>query len=77
MQDYELQVGDLAHCDEAKGIDRPFIGKVVRCEGQTYDMEVVYIPDLTHANASLLHTQVQVVKTASAPFANKADVPFM
>lgn len=44
MQDYELQVGDLAHCDEAKGIDRPFIGKVVRCEGQTYDMEVVYIP---------------------------------
>ncbi|MDA5456935.1 hypothetical protein B816_251 [Weissella confusa] len=40
-------------------------------------MEVVYIPDLTHANASLLHTQVQVAKTASAPFANKADVPFM
>ena len=53
------------------------LGRSYAVRGQTYDMEVVYIPDLTHANASLLHTQVQVAKTASAPFANKADVPFM
>lgn len=77
MQRHELQIGDIAHCDASAAINCPFIGKVIRCDATDYEMEVLFISELTRENAALLHTQQRVAKTALQPFMNKQDLPSM